>query len=185
MKNPHFLPLLLIAAVAAMGTPATAAARHLPDPTGIWYLALDAEPYGLPDGTVLPGLVMINRGGTALLADGGDFGGFPFMGRDSNQFATWRWTHGGIAMVSLFLQADAISGDVQAWYRVHLDLHWKDVRTLTGTVNVYRLGCVGMAPVGVFNCPDPIGEASAFEADPPPDVDVTLRRLPKYGALDR
>ncbi|MCB1684243.1 MAG: hypothetical protein R3E82_16170 [Pseudomonadales bacterium] len=95
MKIRPLLPLLLVLMLITTGVPSTADARRPPDPTGIWYLALDAEPYGLPPDTVLPGLVMVNRGGTALFADGGDFGGFPFAGRDSNQFSTWRFTRDG------------------------------------------------------------------------------------------
>ena len=52
----------------------TTSAIHGASPTGTWYLALDATPFGLPGGN-LPVLVSFHRHGTFNISDGGDFGG--------------------------------------------------------------------------------------------------------------
>ncbi len=171
-----------------LAAPAAVAGGQHKSAPGAWYLALDAEPYGLPPGVSLPGLVTIQSDGTVQIADGGDFGGFPFMSRDSTQFGSWRYTrYGGIRMVTLFLQADAISGDVIRWQKVQLQLRFEDRNTLVGTVNVLGLDCSGPAPAGVFNCPNPVASAALFAPNPnePVDVRVRLQRIkPRFTRAD-
>jgi hypothetical protein len=147
-------------------------------PPGTWYLALDAEPFGLPPGTNLPGMMTFHRDRTVQIADGGDFGGLPFATRDTAQFGTWRRWRGGVEVVSLFLQADAMTGTVLSWQKVHMQLNWANRHKLVGKVNVYALPCDGSAPFPVFNCSDPIASAKQFTALPPADIPITLKRLP-------
>ncbi len=175
-----YLSLAFLSAVLMLSLAVPAEARrHWPTPVGVWYVALDAEPYVQVPGLSLPGLVMINREGTALLEDGGDFGGFPFQ-RDSAQFAAWRFKNGRVLMRTLFLQADAISGDVQSWWQVKLKLRMQGANTMQGTVAVSTLECLGPAPIGALNCPDPIAAAEDFVPQPEGEVRVTLRRLSTY-----
>ena len=176
----HLLPIAAAAILTSLLALPVFASGYRAPAAGTWYLALDAEPFGLPPGVSLPGLMTIHSDGTVLLADGGDFGGFPFMSRDSSQFGAWRYTRkGSLKVVTLFLQADAISGDVSRWQRVQLSLRFADRHTLIGTVNVLGLDCMGPAIAGAFNCPDPIAGAGQFIPNPgePVDVPVTLRRL--------
>ena len=168
--------VLLVAIAALSFQPTIASARHTSLVVhGTWYLALDATPYGLA-GLSLPGLVALHADRTVLVIDAGDFGGMPFGTADSAQFGSWRYTRDGIRVVTLFLKADSV-GDVQAWFRVEIDLSSKDRDTLEGTVNVYTLGCDKPAPFAAFSCPDPIEKADEFIPADLPDVPVTLRRL--------
>ena len=156
--------------------PPAAYARHsVPVTFGTWYLALDATPYGL-DGLSLPGLVMLHADRSVLISDAGDFGGLPFGTSDSPQFGSWRYTGGGIKIVTLFLKADSV-GDVQAWYRVEIDLHHTNRDTLKGVVNVYKRDCDEPAPFAAFSCPDPVERSAEFAPADLPDVPVTLHRL--------
>ena len=180
--------VLLTLLATSLSSVSVHAGGRLPPAAGAWYLALDAQPYGLPPGVVLPGMVAIDGDGTVLIADGGDFGGFPFASRDSNQFGSWRYTRGGsIRIVTLFLQADAISGDVGRWQKVQLQLRFEGRNVLVGTVNVLTLDCTGPAPAGVFNCPNPVASADRFAPAPgePLDVPVRLERItPRFTALN-
>lgn len=145
--------------------------------TGAWYVALDAEPYGLPPGSTLAGLATFHRGKGFQLVDGGDLGGLPFDTRHTAQFGSWRRTEGGVDAVSLFLQGDTITGEIRSWVKVHFSLVFDGPRTLEGNVNVFELPCSGPAPFPVFGCPDPIASAKEFIALPPFDVPIRLRRL--------
>ncbi len=165
------LTLFLLAGMAA-------AADHGASPVnGTWYLALDAEPFGLPPGTNLPGTMIIDQNGSVEIIDGGDFGGAPFPTRDTAQHGAWRWRHRTIEAVTLFLQADAISGDVLAWQRVEFSLTPDGTDRMTGTVNVFALPCDLPAPFPVFGCPNPIAAAGSFVALPPFDIPILLERL--------
>ena len=151
------------------------------NPAGAYTLALDAAPYGLPPGTMQPGLLMINADRTAQILDGGDFGGLPFNMRDSNQFGAWYRSRGHINIVTLFLQADAV-GDLQYWYRVHIKVKPVARDTLGGIVNVFQLKCTLPAPFAAFSCPDTIENAGDFvPVDGPSDVPVTFRRFRPQG----
>ena len=141
---------------------------------GTYYLALDAGPFGLPPGLSLPGMLTLHRDRTAIIVDGGDFGGLPFDARDTAQLGSWRYSW---QVVLLFLTADSATGDVRSWQRVHITLRRINRRTMEGEVNVFELPCDGPAPFPVFNCPDPIENADAFTPASPPDVPVPLRRL--------
>ncbi|HZD51712.1 MAG TPA: hypothetical protein VE175_01575 [Woeseiaceae bacterium] len=176
--------LALIATVLWLPVAASASAKH--PPWGTWFLALDAAPYGLPEGLVLPGLMTLHSDRTVLLSDGGDFGGMPLNARDSSQFGSWRYTKGHhIKVVTLFLQADLV-GDVRSWFRVQFKLRQKNSNTLVGTVNVYQLACDLPAPFAAFSCPDPIEAADDFvRAEGPVNVPITFRRLrPRFIAPD-
>ena len=145
---------------------------------GAWYLALDAEPYGLPPGTSLPGLVQFHADRTLLIVDGGDFGGPPFATRETAQVGSWRVSRRGrIEAATLFLQADATSGGILAWVKVDLSLRLQSRNVVSGTVNVSALECDQTAPLPIFACPDPIDGAGAFMAMPPFDVPVVLKRV--------
>lgn len=146
-------------------------------PVGTWYVALDAQPYtGIPN-INLPGIASLHSDGTMQVVDGGDFGGLPFATRDSAQLGSWEYGWRGIRAVTLFLQADGANGDVRSWFRVSMNLRFKDADTLVGKVDVAKLDCLGPAPFPVFNCPDPIEHAGDFLPDGPPGVPVMLRRL--------
>ena len=144
---------------------------------GTYYLALDAEPFGLPPGLSLPGMLTLHGDRTAIIVDGGDFGGLPFDARDTAQLGSWRYSWEGVQVVLLFLTADGATGDVRSWQRVHITLRQTGRRTMEGEVNVFQLPCDGPAPFPIFNCPDPIENADAFTPASPPDVPVTLKRL--------
>jgi hypothetical protein len=145
---------------------------------GSWYLALDAEPYGLPSGANLPGLAQFNADRTLRIVDAGDFGGPPFGTGDTAQVGSWIVSgRGRIEATTLFLQADAISGGVLAWFRVQFSLRLDGNDSATGTVNVSLLECDKSAPLPVFACPDPIARAGDFMALPPVDVPVALKRV--------
>ncbi len=174
-KNALLVVLVLAVTLPLPGT--LRADGPAPAATGTWYLALDSEPFGLPPGTIFPGLAIIGHNGTFQIVDGGDFGGAPFPTRDSAQFGSWRRRGSNIEAVTLFLQGDAITGDVVAWQRVELLLTPDGSDGLVGTVNVFGLACNLPAPFPVFGCPDPIDSASAFVAVPPFDVGVELKRL--------
>ena len=189
MKNPFkIMPLLAALSVlfaAASLTPASASGWDAGRPiAGTYYLALSVDPFGLPlpPGLSLPGLMTLHADRTATIVDGGDFGGLPFDTKDSPQLGAWRYGWEGIEVVFLFLQADGATGDVRSWQRVHITLRNEDRNTLVGEVNVYQLPCDGPAPFGIFNCPDPIENATAFTPNSPPDVPVTLRRLSAWTA---
>lgn len=168
----------LLLAVAVMLAPLDVAnGRGLRPVAGTYYLALDAAPFGLPPGLSLPGILTLHADRTAMVVDGGDFGGLPFDARDSAQLGSWRYTRDGISVVLLFLQAEGSTGDVRSWQRVHMTLKHRSGRRLVGTVNVFQLSCEGPAPFPIFNCPDPIERASDFVRNSPVDVSVTLRRL--------
>ncbi|MEO1203485.1 MAG: hypothetical protein AAFX10_12305 [Pseudomonadota bacterium] len=176
--NPRVLAAaLLLAVVALLATFNAHAGKGFRPVAGTYYLALDAEPFGLPPGLALPGLLTLHADRTAIVVDGGDFGGLPFDARDSAQLGSWRYTREGISVVLLFLQADGATGDVRSWQRVHIALKRHGDRGLAGTVNVFQLPCQGPAPFPIFNCPDPIERAADFVRNSPPDVAVTLRRL--------
>lgn len=161
---------ILVPAVASAG-------RSWSGPVGTWYLALDAQPYtGIPN-INLPGIVSLHSDHTLQIVDGGDFGGLPFDMRDTAQLGSWGYGGRGIHAVTLFLEADGSTGDVRAWFRVSIDLRFKDANTLEGQVNIAKLECIGPAPFPVFNCPDPIEHAADFQSEGPSDVPVTLRRL--------
>jgi hypothetical protein len=163
--------------VAVLSPTVASADKAWVRPGGTWYLALDAQPYtGIP-GINLPGLVSLHSDRTMQIVDGGDFGGLPFATRDTTQLGSWDYGRSGIRAVTLFLQADGGTGDVRAWFRVSMELRFKDANTLEGKVNVAKLDCLGPAPFPVFNCPDPIEHAGDFQPDGPPDVPVILRRL--------
>lgn len=166
-----------ISVLLVLSSIAYADAGQSGNPVGIWYLALDVEPYGLPENLNLPGLVMINREGTGVMQDGGDFGAFPFE-RDSAQFVAWRRVSNHVRMNTLFMQAQASTGDVLAWWKVRLNLEFTDADTLKGFVRVFKLDCIGPAPLGFLNCPDPITAADDFVEQPPIDIPipVVLRR---------
>ena len=166
-----------IAVAVLVGTSEAYAGKSLRAVAGTYYLALDAEPFGLPPGLSLPGLLTLHIDRTAIIVDGGDFGGLPFDARDSAQLGSWRYTREGIEVVMLFLQAESSTGDVRSWQRVHLSLKNDWRKGLVGTVNVFQLTCEGQAPFPVFNCPDPIERAADFVRNSPPDVSVKLRRL--------
>lgn len=165
--------------IAAFHAPTDLNAENSVRPvSGTYYLALDAEPFGLPPGLSLPGLLTLHKDRTAIVVDGGDFGGLPFNTRDSAQLGSWRYTRQGINVVLLFLQAEGATGDVRSWQRVHMALRTRARNRLVGKVNVFKLACDGPAPFPVFNCPDPIKHAADFvRDDSPPDVPVKLRRL--------
>ncbi len=162
------------AAVQAQLQRSDAAAHRVP---GTWYLALDAAPFGLPPGTNLPGLAQFHSDRTFRIVDGGDFGGLPFMAVDSTMVGVWRPLGGGrILAVGLFLQGDAMSGEVQSWQRVELELEAQGRNSLRGKVNVYALPCDLPAPFPVFGCPSPVA-GDGFQALPPFDIPVALERL--------
>ena len=166
--------LLVVAALTFLSGPASARHFHAA-PHGTWYLALDATPYGLA-GLSLPGMVTLHADRTVLISDAGDFGGLPFGTADSPQFGGWRYTGSGIKIVTLFLKADLV-GDVEAWYRVEIDVRRKGRNKLKGVVNVYRRDCDLQAPFAAFSCPNPIEKAGEFIPADLPDVPVTLYRL--------
>jgi hypothetical protein len=173
---PKLVALLALGAIPAVAASSVAAPGI--GAVGAWYLALDAEPFGLPPGTTLPGLATFQLGGTFQIVDGGDFGGAPFFTKDSAQIGTWRRGPGGrIEAKGLFLQADAEDGEVKAWNRVELVLYPHGRDRLRGYVNVYALPCDLPAPFGVFGCPDPIASAGSFVPNSPPNVPVELTRL--------
>lgn len=153
------------------------------DVRGTWYLALDAEPFGLPPGANLPGLATFHSDKTFLIVDGGDFGGLPFDTRHTAQFGSWRQKGDGVEAVSLFLQGDAITDEVRSWQKVHLMLHSEGRDRLVGTANVFDLPCDGPAPFPVFGCPNPIASAADFVALPPFDIPIELERLRAKFAL--
>ncbi|MGD8418086.1 MAG: hypothetical protein PVH91_13590 [Pseudomonadales bacterium] len=169
--------MLVVALLLVSAGPAAAGIHHRSLLAGAWYLALDAEPYTGIAGTSLPGLVLLDDAGGFLLQDGGDFGGMPFMTRESAQFGSWRWSDHELHAVTLFLRAASLDGDVQGWARVEFRLRFANRDTLTGTVNVYSLACTGQAPFGVFNCPDPIASSASFLPEGPMNVPVRLQRL--------
>jgi hypothetical protein len=149
---------------------------------GTWYLALDAEPYGLPPGASLPGLAQFHADRTLQIVDAGDFGGPPFPTRDTTQVGSWRISgRGRIEATTLFLQGDAMGGGILAWARVDLSLRLTGRDLVTGTVNFSALECDQSAPLPIFACPDPIDRAGDFVAMPPSDVPVALKRV-KVGA---
>ncbi len=157
-----------------------AADKPKPRPVGAWYLALDATPFGFPPelALTLPGMAILNADRTIQVMDGGDFGGQPFLTRDSTQMGTWRRTDdGNILATTHFLRADALTGEVRAWFRVELQLSFRNRNTLSGTVNVYALPCTEPQPLQIFSCPDPVAAVGQFVQDGPPDVKVTLRRF--------
>ena len=174
-------PLCLIGALAAglACGQAALAGESAPMPiAGTYYLALDAEPFDLPPGTNLPGVATFHSDRTFMIEDGGDFGGLPFEQRDLAQLGNWRRQGNGIQAVSLFLQADTQTGDVLGWVKVHLELTRAEDGDLAGKVNTFSLACDEPAPFPVFGCPDPIASSADFVVAGPPDVGVTLRRLP-------
>lgn len=169
--------LLVLLAVVLAAPLSTFAGGQKTKPVGTWYLALDAAPFGLPEGLSLPGLMTLHADQTVLVSDAGDFGGVPFNTKDSSQFGSWRLAHGHVQIVTLFLQADA-AGEVRSWFRVQLKLRQQSRNRLNGTVNVYQLPCDIPAPAAAFSCPDPIRQQGDFVLAPgPTDVPVTLRRL--------
>lgn len=167
------LGLALLLSFSAIGE-----ASRVSTPKGAWYLALDAEPYGLPPGTTLPGLAVFHRDKSFRIVDGGDFGGAPFGTADTPQVGSWRRRNGRIEATGLFLQADAATGEVLSWLRVEFLLEEDGSKRLAGTVNVFALPCGDPAPFPVFGCPDPIAAAGDFVPVPPTDVPVRLRRVP-------
>lgn len=176
----RMLASIVAATMAALLVSAPVSAMDGARPiAGTYYLALSVDPFGLPlpPGLSLPGIVTLHSDRTAMIVDGGDFGGLPFDTRDSAQLGSWRYSWTGLQVVFLFLQADAATGDVMSWQRVHIRLRHVDRHTLEGEVNVFQLPCDGPAPFGIFNCPDPIEHAADFTPNSPPDVPVTLRRL--------
>jgi len=145
---------------------------------GAWYLALDAEPYGLPPGASLPGLAQFHTDRTLQIVDGGDFGGPPFSTSDTAQVGSWRSSgRGRIEASTLFLQADAMSGGILAWLKVEFSLRLVGRDQVTGTVNISALECDQTAPLPIFACPDPIERAGDFAPMPPFDVPVVLKRV--------
>jgi len=72
-------------------------------------------------------------------------GGLTFSTRDTAQLESWGYGRRGIHAVTIFLQADGGTGDVRAWFRVSMDLRFKDADTLEGNVDVAKLECVGPA----------------------------------------
>ena len=176
-QNFVFLAVGALIAAYASAEPPMQESQTPRSGSGTYYLALDAAPFGLPPGLSLPGIMTLHADRTAIVVDGGDFGGLPFNTRDSAQLGSWRPTFTGMEVVLLFLQADAATADVLSWQRVHITLKHRGRETLIGKVNVFQLACAGPAPFPVFNCPDPIESAADFVPNSPPDVPVTLRRL--------
>jgi hypothetical protein len=178
--------MALVATLIAFVTSGqSAVANEIPEnsgwPTGTWYLALDTEIYGLPPGFPLSGMAQIHRDGTLTIVDGGDFGQAEFLNtRNLPQYGSWRRAGGGtIEATTLFLEADAASGDVLRWIRVEFAL-WRDEAGVTlGTVNTTMLPCApALPPPSPLSCPDPIDNADLFvPVGDPPDVPVTLKRL--------
>ena len=174
-QNKQFLVFALCTALLG---PAVAAAQEDGPPRGTWYLALDAEPFGLPEGMSLAGLASFHKNKSFTVIDGGDFGGAPFETVHTAQMGSWRRRNGKIEAVSLFIQADGKTGAVQSWQKVHFVLEPAGPNRLVGSVNVFELTCDGPAPFPVFGCPDPIASAADFTPLPPFDIPITLRRLP-------
>lgn len=146
---------------------------------GTWYLALDAEPFGLPPGTNLPGLAQFHADGTMTLLDAGDLGAAPFPTRDTMQLGDWTRRGGQIRTSTLFLQIDEESGQALGWNRVRLRLRMPQGDTMHGVVNVSFLACNPATPFPVFFCPDPVANQQEFGPLPPVDIAVILRRLPR------
>lgn len=179
-RNLRLLGATIILGAAVSLVPASAWAWGSGQPVaGTYYLALSADPFGLPlpPGLSLPGLITLHADRTAVIVDGGDFGGLPFNTKDSPQLGSWKHGWHSVQVVFLFLQADAATGDVLSWQRVHITLRHDDRNTLVGEVNVFQLPCDGPAPFGIFNCPDPVENDADFVPNSPPDVPITLRRL--------
>ena len=174
LKTP--MRICLIAALTVTCYPAVADGRYYRGPVGTWSVALDAGPFGLP-GFTLAGVASFHRGGTLSLADAGDWGGLGTL--DSNQFGVWRWSRSGLVATTVFLSADAESGDVRQWQRVTLKLRRGESRDhLEGHVNVAILLCEPASPVpSALTCPDPVERRLDFTPIPPFDVPVALRRL--------
>jgi hypothetical protein len=178
--NPRVLAATMVFGLAMMLAAGPTSAHDRENGiAGTYYLALSVDPFELPlpPGLSLPGLLTLHADRTAMIVDGGDFGGLPFDTRDSAQLGSWRYSRSGIQIVFLFLQAEASTGDVRSWQRVHILIDERDHNVLRGKVNVFQLPCVGPAPFGVFNCPDPIESADDFLPNSPPDIPVTLHRL--------
>lgn len=179
MKRIH-RSLGALVLLAALLSPAMAGAQ-----TGAWYLALDAEPFGLPPGTNLGGLATFHRDKTLMIEDGGDFGGLPFETLDSAQVGSWRKKDGRIEAVTLYIQGDASTGEVLSWFKVHFVFEAVGPNEMVGTVNVLALPCDDSAPFRIFGCPDPIASAPSFTPLPPFDVPVRMTRLrPRFVAPD-
>lgn len=171
--------LCLVGLAAAVLWPAivSAAEKNALRPTGSWYLALSAEPFGLPPGSNLAGLATFHRDRTFLIQDAGDFGGLPFGTVDSAQIGSWRRKGGRVEAVSLFLHADAVTGDVLSWQKVHFVIVADGRDRMVATANVFELPCDLPAPFPAFGCPDPIESAADFTPVPPFDLPVVLKRL--------
>ena len=199
MKNPHTsrrLPSVLRRSTTALvlatllaGWQAQADERNaLPRLiVGNWYVALDAGPFD-PNlaGTFLSGLAHFHADRTFMLSDAGDFAAesFPMSTLSSAQFGAWAVTDvtargvAGIAGTSLYLDADAETGEAIGWSKVQFLLHIVDRNTVEGVINTYFLPCEVLPPLPTpLTCPDPVANAAAFAPSSPPDVPITLTRI--------
>lgn len=145
---------------------------------GTWYLALDAEPFGLPPGTNLPGLLQLHEDGTMITLDLGDLGADPFPTRDTAALGSWSRDRGQVQTRSLFLQIDGESGNALGWNKVELQLSFPDGSVMEGHANVSFLPCDQGTPFPTFFCPSPVMFLDEFEAVPPQNIPIVLTRLP-------
>lgn len=145
---------------------------------GTWYLALDAEPFGLPPGTNLPGLAQFHSDRTMTLVDAGDLGAAPFPTRDTAQLGNWTRHRGQVQTRTLFLQIDGETGQALGWNRVELSLSMPHGNVMEGHADVYFLACDQEAPFPVFFCSNPVESLSDFELVPPDNIPITLTRIP-------
>jgi hypothetical protein len=148
---------------------------------GAWYLALDTEPFGLPPGTPpLSGLAIFNADGTLQFADAGDFGQMGFTGKHLTQYGSWRRApRNTVVAVTLFLEANNVTAEVERWTRARFRFRRTDHRDVVAglAVEISNLECDLPVPLSAISCPDPIEHADDFVVSAPPDVPILLRRI--------
>jgi hypothetical protein len=173
------LTAVLLSALAASSTFGQPRADHWDGRVqGTWYLALDAEPFGLPPGTNLPGLAQFHTDHTMTLLDAGDLAAVPFPTRDTTQMGNWSTRRGQVLTMTLFLQVDGATNQALGWNMVQLQLGRPHGNVMEGVVNVSFLACDPNTPFAVFFCPSPVEFLHEFEPLPPADIPVSLTRLP-------
>jgi len=128
----------------------------------------------------LSGIAIFDQDGTFQVEDGGDFGQMGFTGKNLTQYGTWRRDTGGeVVGVSLFLEANAMTAEVEKWVRGRFRYFRTDDRDVVAgyAEGIAELPCDLGLPFSAISCPDPIENADDFVAVGPADVPIVLKRL--------
>jgi len=152
----------------------TATETPQPKPVGVWALALDAGPFGIP-GFALQGAATFHRDGTLTIVDAGDFGSLGTL--DTAQLGAWRRTSDGVLARTLLLSADPATGEPLMWQRVTFRLaRGADADHMVGTINVEMLACPATPLPDALTCPNPVTDSAGFVPSGPADVPVEFHR---------